>query len=323
MAGGFQANTRQTWVQLADITRPTGGGLTTTALPKAEILASILLAIRGSIGGAVGSVNALGFASVLNRVRLSANNGIDLFNISGAGYHYGLRECLESEYIDPSGQSNARSAVTATTYNLDMIIPVALNMRDPIGLISLQSDQLQVNLNLDWAADTVVTSTGTPFTGTATPYLELFTVPPQRVDNPDYSLFHVILEDQQAVSGAGDYIYSPLRAGLYLQLIHGLGWGAAGADGFNAYKLRINQLNYVRSSDIKLLDLESRRMRGRARIAGAIPIDFLASDGLGTYGSQRDAVNSLALTNLESIPTATGAGTLYSIRRMIIAAPAA
>jgi hypothetical protein len=323
VAGGFQANTRQTWVQLADIARPTGGGLTVTNLPKAEILASILLAVRGTIGGTVGTVNALGFAAALNRVRVSANNGIDLFNCGGPMYHYGLRECLESEYGDPSGQSNARSAVTATAANLDMIIPIAINMRDPIGLVSLQSDQLQLTLTIDWLADAGLTSTGTFSNWVATPYLELFTVPPQRQDNPDYSLFHVFLEDQQQVAGAGDYIYSPLRAGLYLQLIHGLGWGAAGTDAFTAYKLRINQLNYLRSTDVKLLDLECRRMRNRARVAGAIPIDFLASDGLGVYGSQRDALNSLMLTNLESIPTATGAGTLFTGRRMLIAAPAA
>lgn len=325
MPGGFSVNTRQTWVQLADIAKPTGGGLTVTNLPKAEILASILLAIRGTIAGTLTVPNALGLASALNRLRISANNGIDIFNCSGRMYHYGLRECLESEYGDPSGQSNARSAVATGVVNLDMIIPIALDMRDPIGLVSLQSDQLQLTMTMDWLADGSV-ATGATVALTATPYLELFTVPPQRQDNPDYSLFHVFLEDQQSVAGAGDFIYSPLRAGLYLQLIHLLGDGAAGFDQFNAYKLRINQLNYLRSSDVKLLDLESRRMRMRPRVPGAIPLDFLASDGLGVYGSQRDAVNSLMLTNLESIITAAGGtypATLATGRRMLIAAPAA
>src|SRR5215510_1386422 len=141
MAGGFVANTRRKIVQLPTQTRPVGGGTTSINLPKTGLLAAIVVAIRGSIAGTLTVPNALGMASIISRVRLTLNSGIDIFNVSGAGYHYLLREALESEYTDIAGQSNARSAVTAAAFNLDMLIPVAINMRDPLGLILLQNEQ--------------------------------------------------------------------------------------------------------------------------------------------------------------------------------------
>src|SRR5579859_3807529 len=91
MAGGFVANTRRKIILLPTQTRPTGGGTTSINLPKTGLLASINLAIRGSISGTLSAPNALGFASILNRVRLTLNSGIDIFNVSGAGFHYLLR----------------------------------------------------------------------------------------------------------------------------------------------------------------------------------------------------------------------------------------
>src|SRR5215469_8536273 len=153
MAGGFVANTRRKVVQLPTQTRPAGGGTTSINLPKTGLLAGIFLAIRGTVGGTVTTANALGYASIINRIRLTLNSGIDIFNVSGAGYNYLLREVVESEYVDISGQNNARSAVAAGAFNLDMFIPVAINMRDPLGLILLQNEQTLLTLNIDWNAD--------------------------------------------------------------------------------------------------------------------------------------------------------------------------
>src|SRR6516162_816964 len=158
MAGGFAVNTRRKVLPLTGaITRPVGGGTYgPLTLPKTGLLARIYLSIRGTITGTVTAPNALGMASIISRIRVQANSGIDIFNVSGAGYHYLLRNSLESEYIDPVGQSNGTVAVSATTFNLDAIIPIALNMRDPTGLIMLQNEQTIVNLFIDWLADTSV-----------------------------------------------------------------------------------------------------------------------------------------------------------------------
>jgi hypothetical protein len=317
MAGGFVANTRRKIVQLPTQTRPVGGGTTSINLPKTGLLAGIVLAIRGSVAGTLTVPNPLGFASITNRIRLTLNSGIDIFNVSGAGYNYLLREVVESEYIDVSGQNNARSAVSAAAFNLDMYVPVAINMRDPLGLILLQNEQTLLTLNIDWTADGTV-ATGATVTATAVPYIELFTVPVDPQDFPPINIIHQTLEDQQAISGAQDWVYNWPRGNTYLQVLHGVGIGAAGADGFSKAQIRVNQSDYLQSTDLPYLDLEFRKLRGRARPAGGIYFDLLGTSGLGNYGLTRDVFNSSLVTDLASVITTSGAYTAYNVRRQLV-----
>lgn len=319
MAGGFINNTRRKLLELPAISRPTGGGQSPVfQLPKTGIVARLFLAIRGSVSGTLSVPNALGMASIIRRVRLVANSGIDIFNMSGAGFHYLLREMLESEYIDGFGQSNARSAVTATTYNLDMVIPLSLNLRDAIGNIAAQNEQTLLTLYVDWEADANV-ATGATVTGTCTPIIEVYTVPPDMRDWPPFDMVHQILEDAQSVSGAGQQVYYWQRGNTYLQVCHGLGIGASGADGFSRAQVRVNQSDYLDDLSVAALDIEARYLRGRARVAGTIPIDYIGSSGLGCYGTSRDVYDSAKVTDLASVITATGAGTLYTMRRQLVA----
>jgi hypothetical protein len=319
MAGGFVANTRRKIVQIPTQTRPTGGGTTSINLPKTGLLAGIFLAIRGTVTGTVTTASPLGYAAVINRVRLTLNSGIDIFNVSGAGYNYLLRNVLESEYVDIAGQSNATSAVAAGAFNLDMFIPIAINMRDPLGLILLQNEQTLLTLNIDWAADTnVVLTGGATVAATAVPYIELFTVPVDPQDFPPINIIHQILEDQQAISGAQDWVYNWPRGNTYLQVLHGVGIGAAGSDGFTKAQIRVNQSDYLQSTDVPFLDLEFRRIRGRVRPAGGIFFDLLGTSGLGNYGLTRDVFNSSLVTDLASVITTTGAFTAFDVRRQLV-----
>lgn len=313
--GGFSQNTAL-WTQpMAAITRPVGGGTSAVAiLPRVGLLAFMRLAIRGAVAGTVTAANPLGMASIINRIRLNINGNLDLISLSGWGYHYGLREGIDSEYGDPSGQSNARSAVTVTTFNLDMYIPIMINRRDPIGLINLQDTGLTAGLYVDWLADATVGGTIT-VTGTCTPYLDLFTIPPDPADMPNLSIVQTIVEDQRGVVGAGVFQYDFLLGYQYLQWYHMLGIGAAGADGFTQYQLRMQQNMFPITHDVPSLDTEYRSMRYRARVAGLILIDRMGSSGLGNYGLMRDMFDSTALTDMASLITASGAGTLYTVRR--------
>lgn len=320
MAGGFSVNTRRKILPLTGaITRPVGGGtFGPLTLPKTGLLARIYLALRGSVAGTLTAPNALGMASIISRVRVQANSGIDIFNVSGAGYHYLLRNVLESEYIDPVGQSNATSAVTATTFNLDMVIPIALDMRDPTGLIMLQNEQTIVNLFIDWLADASVATGATVTLTTGDAFLEVFTVPPDPKDWPPLNVVHQCLEDQQAVAAAGDFPYYWPRGNTYVGIYHGLGIGAAGTDNFSRFAVRVNQSDYLQSTPVDYLDVEYRLLRGRARPAGGMFVDLLGTSGLGVYGLPRDMFNSALVTDLASVITASGAGTLTTVRRQLV-----
>lgn len=320
MAGGFAVNTRRKILPLSGaITRPVGGGtFGPYTLPKTGLLARLYLALRGNIAGTLTTPNALGNASMITRVRVVANSGLDIFNVSGAGYNYLLRNALESEYIDPAGQSTATSAVTAAAFNLDMVIPIAVNMRDPSGLLMLQNEQTIVNLYIDWLADASVATGATVTLTTGDLFMEVFTVPPDPQDWPNLNIVHQCLEDQQQVPGAGDFPYNWPRGNTYMQILHGFGIGAAGTDNFSKLALRVNQSDYLQNTPPDFLDLEFRLMRGRARPAGGVFIDLAASSGLGCYALARDLLNSALVTDLATVVTATGAGTLYTVRRQLL-----
>jgi hypothetical protein len=276
------------------------------------------LALRGTVAGTLTVPNGLGFSSIISRTRVQANSGIDIFNVSGAGYSYLLRNMLESEYIDPLGQTNGTTAVTAAAFVLDQLIPLALNMRDTTGLIMLQNEQTIVNLYLDWLSDTSVASGATVSLTTGDLFLEVFTVPPDAKDWPPLNIIHQVLEDQQQIAASGDFPYYWPRGNTYLQIAHGVGIGAAGADNFNRFAVRVNQSDYLQSTPVDFLDMEFRLARGRARPAGGIFVDLLASSGLGCYGLTRDMFNSALVTDLASVITATTASTLFTDRRQLV-----
>lgn len=320
MAGGFAVNTRRKVLPLSGaITRPVGGGtFGPLTLPKTGLLARIYLCLRGTVAGTLTTPNALGFAAIISRMRVQANSGIDIFNVSGAGYHYLLRNSLESEYIDPVSQSTATTAVTATTFNMDAVIPIALNMRDPTGLIMLQNEQTIVNLFIDWLADASVASGATVSLTTGDAYLEVFTVPPDPKDWPPLNVIHQCLEDQQQIAAAGDFPYYWPRGNTYVGVYHGAGIGAAGSDTFSRFAVRVNQSDYLQNTPNDFLDAEFRLQKGRARPLGGVFVDLLATSGLGCYGLARDMFNSALVTDLASVITATGAVTLYTVRRQLV-----
>lgn len=321
MAGGFNVNTRRKIIQLATYTAPTGGGiLTPWQLPKTGLLGKIFLRISAVVGATVTTVNPLGIAAAVRRVRLTANSGIDIFNVSGVGWAYLVQEALESEYYLATTQNQGRTVITAATFNLDMVIPLGINSRDNVGYILLQNEQTILTLTVEQESNINIVLTGGGATVlTVTPYLELFTVPVDPRDYPPVGYIQQYLEDSQAVAGAGQFIYQWQRGNTYMQVMHGLGLAAAGAaDGFNRVQVRVNQSDYLQDTDTNFLDLEQRWYRGRARALGAILVDLMASSGLGNYGPSRDFFDSSKVTDLASVITATGAGTLFTVRRQLV-----
>ncbi len=320
MAGGFERNTRQKMVKLATMSYPAGGGLTQIELPKVGYLARIYLRITITVGGTVNTPNALGICSSIKRVRLSTNSAVDLFNVSGAGYFFLLQNAMELD--GPNGrqpQNQGGTAVSATTFNLDMVIPVMLNMHDPVGLIQLQNEQLQVTLSVEWETPTTIGgSTATVTAGSATPYLEFFTVPPMEEDRPSLKVMHQIIEDQQPVAITGDYTYNVPRSNTYLQLLMGYGIGASPADTWSQLILKINSSDVLYQFTPDLMTQLVGFRNNLTRVLGTIPVNLLSSDGLGDYGSARDFINTALLTDFQAVLTTTGAATLYVVRRMLL-----
>lgn len=320
MPGGFERNTRNKIVRLASMSYPTGGGITSIELPKTGFLARLYLNFTITVGGTVNTPNPLGICSAIKRVRVSTNTGIDLFNVSGAGNFYLLQNNQELGAINGrQPQNQGSTAVSATSFNLDMVVPIMLNLHDPVGMLLLQNEQLQVILTIEWETPTTIGgTTATVTAGACNPALEFFTVPVAKEDWPPLGVVHQIIEDQIAIGATGDYTYNFPRGNVYLQALFGYGINAAPADNWSRLILRINQsdilYDFVPATMNQLVGYKNNLTRG----LGQIPVDLLGSDGLGAYGSARDFINSRLLTDFQAVLTATATGTLYVVRRMLL-----
>jgi hypothetical protein len=298
-----------------------GGGTVQWDIPKTGILAALLLVITGNITTAISTPNALGKANLISRVRLIANAGINLIDVSGVGYHYLLRDFVE-HYVDPVPQSDGRAAQATGAFDLSMFFPIAMNDRDPVGLIMLQNEETLLRLEVQRGPSTDLGNDITVLTCSIQPFIDVFTVPQNPKDWPPFDFAHTMQEESQAVAGAGAVTWYWPRGNIYSQVIHGLGIGAAGADGFTNAQLRLNQSDYLVDAPPAYFTRAFSRTRGRTRLGGVLPIfDGLGSSGLGNYGSGRDLMDSRLLTDISSVITASGAGTLRTMKRQLVPLP--
>jgi hypothetical protein len=286
-------------------------------LPKTGFLSALTVLITGTLTGTPSTPNALGMANLIGRVRLIANAGIDIVNVSGVGYHYGLRDYLGS-LVDPVPQASARNAVESGALDLSMYFPIAMNDRDPIGLINLQNEDTQLRLQVEVNAATQLANDFSALSLTVAPHAEIFSAPVDPKDWPPFLFAHTMTEEQQTVAAAGDVNWPWPRGGIYAQVLHLLGVGAAGADAYSRLTVRIDQTNNIIDATPAYLSRLISRYRGRTRVAGVAPIDLLSWSGLGNFGSGRDLIDTRELTDITSILVATSAVTMRTVKRQLI-----
>ena len=313
----FDTATRMIRVPLPAQTRPVGGGTLMWQLPKSGFLARIYLDIQAAVAGSLSNLNAQGGAAIVSNVRLNVNTFSDVFNVSGVGYHYMLRN-YQNNYDDPVPASTARAAVT-TTHDLSMLIECQINKSDPLGLIDLQTEESVTTLYVSFLADASVAS-GATVTATVTPYVEFYQVPQDPKDYPPLNIIFATLEDSQVIAGAGPFTYTWPRGETYVRVLHGCSLLQSAADAWTLAQLRTNQSNYLEQFTPAQADhvYSSNGHNGVARIKGTIPFDFAGSSGLQSFGKSRDFIDSSKLTDISTVITATGAVTLQTIRQQLV-----
>lgn len=312
----FQDNTRRQIIKMAAISKGASDPLV-FRIPKSGILARIYLAITGSVAGTLSAPNAFGMASIVSLVDLTVNGNTHIFTLTGPQYHYLVRDYIE-DYTDPAFGTTARNAVTATTFDVSMVLPVAMNERDELGLLMLQNEQTEVVLNVKFEADATV-ATGATVTATVQPFLEVFTVPADPKDWPQLNVLHTLLGETRPIAATGTAEYILPRGNTYLQLLMGYGIAQSGADKFDNIQLKAAQAQTLEEWTPKGLDMQFWKDHGRARLPGAAVLDWVGSNGLGMMGGARDAIHSDKISDLKvQMNVTTQPDNWHIIRRQLI-----
>jgi len=288
-------------------------------LPKTGILQEIYLSITTAITGTIVGGSTTGKARQVKRVRLLANAGINVCDFSGEGYHYLLRDFVEA-LNDPVSFAGGRSAVATGVDNLSMYIPIAINSRDPIGLLNLQNPDTQLRLEVELGGNGWLCTSGiTAVTVVVTPYLGMYRMPLAKEDRPKFDFVHTMQEDQSALTSGAEFTYNWLRGNTYLSVVHGITLASTAADSFTTAALRVNQNDYLRPAlPPAYFDGEFTQYRGRARVKGVVPFDLISLSGLGDYSSLRDVLNTANLTDIQSVILPSASVAMYSMKRQLV-----
>jgi len=321
MSGGFDANTRRKAVKMQSMSIPslTGGGLTAVDLPKAGLLSHLLVYVTAVIAGTPTGANAYGVANLIQRVTVDLNSGGKLFDVSGAGYHWVVRDFLGA-YKSPWAWSTARNAVAAGTFIMPMLIPCALNPRDPLGMIMLQNLRTIGQLQIQWGTPTDLATSGMTITSASAECAAvLFEVPESPEDYPNLAYLHQIYEQNVAVNVATDFRFNWPTGGAVVGMYHLL------PSGFTNDKLVVQETNTYEDLSHTLHAVNySMTTENDPTLSGALTgldkriiHDYLGSEGLGAFDNYgRDAIETLGASSIYDLITAP-TQTMKTITRWI------
>lgn len=320
----FTDKTRRKVIQLAQqgIAGVAGGNTFSWDIPKTGLLAGVYVHAfvdTSAAGWAAG--HAKGVCQAIRRVRLVANSGIDLVNITGSGLNF--FRWYQEDYKDATpAWAGDTVPVAAATYNLNFFLPVTINRRDPLGMFMLQNEATLLQLQIETVDAVTLGGAASLYDDLHfQPYIEVFSVPQDVKDWPPLNVIHQLVEETRLAAGAGQFRYAWPRGNTYAQVIHILDTGAATdfSDNFTTLQLVVNQSDVLWNGNPDLLNMEFGQSHGIARPVGLAAIDFLGSSGLGAFGSARDMLYSAMVTEIESVFTIAAAGQLTTVRRQLVA----
>lgn len=329
----FIDNTRQNFTELPKQSVVEGGRLYFT-LPKVGLLSRLFLRVEGTCTTVDGSgslaLSDRGVWNFIKRIRLIANSGASIFDVSGYGTY--LINTLSKMGVDPDSigdiDRGARTEVFAAPITADaanawkfgLEIPIAINDRDPIGLILLQNNATQLVLEVEFnncggannlVAPVVLTGNATAvFSGTCGVMMEYFTTPRNAADYPPINIIHQWLENQDAIPGVGAFTKSLLRGDTYMKMIHSVTLaGALNTTDVDKLRILYNQSEVPYNID-KMSQLMLQRSRyGKDLHKGCFVHDWYYSSGLPNLGTSRDFINSANVTEFQSEVTINSGAT--------------
>ena len=345
----FIQATRQNIAELPTQTYAAGSTKYSFVLPKVGLLSRLFLTIAGTMTttAGTGSVALSQFTgyNLIKRIRVLANSGSSIYDVSGYGTYVinrlsARQSVLTDSLFDATTDALVYAAPVAegaNTWKLGLEIPIALNDRDPVGLVMLQNNQTQIVVEIELNAAYSTNSEYAPVlvTGNATAAfsagtiglsMEYFTVPRDKNDLPAINVIHQYTEESLAISSAGVQNISLLRGNTYVQLIHyAVLAGTLNSAAIERLRILYNQSEVPYNVNNQVQMLLQRKRYGSDLPLGTFVHDWYMSNGMPNLGNSRDFINSSSVTEFQSeLTIASGttvtAGTsrIATIKRQLI-----
>ncbi len=315
----FRFNTRQRVKKVGTIAFTNGDG-TPLTLPSIGLLSRLWVVLElDATFSSTGVYGNYGAWAAIKRLKLQLNNAAqDLVDVSGFGLF--LLNNLQrkvNKFDETAGLDSALYAAPTSTGNINIALEVPVNqsngMNFEAGMINLQAPEVQVTLNLTFAAaNSDIASNISALSGTAHVYYEYYEVPdPSAVMIPPVIL-HKVVEQQSSFSSTGEVIYTVPRAGKISRLIQILNVNGVRSDAYDSVKLKLQQSDTVYDREKRLVKFQHRENYGVAAQTGVIVTDMSQAYGICEETDARDFFDSERTTTMESIVTVTSGTTLGS-----------
>jgi hypothetical protein len=280
-------------------------------LPNVGYLAGIFLTWRGVISGTGVSPRLNGPWDIIRRLRLNLNLGsASVVDVSGYGlYLFNLlngADMLTNQYY---------GGIARWT----LYVPVSANLGENFstGLILLQDPQIRATVEINWNSLANVFN-GSGLSAAAGSGVEVhyvyWEVPDlSKVSQPPLVL-HRIVEDTQPITQTGDNTYLVPRQGILLQLLHVLILNANYSSLWDRAFIRLNRVDTIAemAPDVfGALHVLNVDVPATSRPpTHTIPWDFFSPSYKAGMGDLRDAIDTEAVTTIESVVTVSGSATL-------------
>lgn len=322
---------------------PYGQGAQDRIISPVGLLSRITLRVTGNIvltlsGGGTAVFKKRRLWEVFQRIQLTTNNNINLIDATGFGMF--LVNLLQDRLYDPSGDSYPGAATQVGDLNsqprtswysepalvtgnnaiaFTLLLPVAINDADPIGLIMLQNRRTVVTLRLTYdnplATNTITLTAGTGVATEGTHTLsteittEYFTVPDDEATWPDLLVVHKITEDAIALANTGEVTYDMPLDNTYMRMWQQVTCNGAPSDAIDYGKIKVNVADDLYNLPRGLWQQLTFRRLGVVPPVGCYLWDWYYQ-GTPNLNNGRDLIDSRKTAQLQAITAITSGTTI-------------
>jgi hypothetical protein len=280
-------------------------------LPNVGYLAGLFLTWRGTISGTGVSARTNGPWDLIRRLRLNLNLG-SASVVDASGYGLYLLNLI-------NGIDFATSTYFSSVARWTLYVPVSANLGENFsaGLILLQDPQIRATVEINWnALSNVFAGSGlSAASGSGVEvYYVYWEVPNlEKVSQPPLVL-HRVVQETQPITQVGDNIYLVPRQGILLQLLHVLIINGSYSPLWDRAAVRLNRVDTVAevipdvAVGLQVLSVDYPNTNRPP--AHTVPWDFFSPSYKAGMGDLRDAIDTEAVTTIESVVTISSSANL-------------